>query len=144
MIRYALKCANAHRFESWFKSAESYDTLSGAGHVACPECGSTQVEKALMAPQVSHGRSTAPDETASYLSTPQDPRAKALAELRRKVEETSDYVGKDFATEARRIHDGEAPSRSIYGEARVDEAAKLLEDGIAVAPLPFTPKARAN
>jgi hypothetical protein len=139
MIRYALKCDGDHAFESWFASAEAFDRLLTAGHVSCPDCGSATVGKALMAPAVAPGRGkTAP------LAAPQDPREAALAELRRRIEENSEYVGMNFAAEARRIHDGDAPERSIYGEAKPDEAKRLIEDGVPVAPLPFLPKARAN
>jgi hypothetical protein len=137
MIRYALRCDKDHGFDSWFGSAEAYDRLRAAGHVTCPDCGSTTVDKALMAPNVTPSRSKA-------LTAPQDPREAALAELRRKVEENSEYVGLEFATEARRIHEGDAPERSIYGEAKLDDARRLIEDGVPVAPLPFLPKARAN
>ena len=69
---------------------------------------------------------------------------RSLAELRRKVEENSDYVGKDFAREARKIHLGDAPERAIYGEAKPDEAKALIEDGVPVAPLPFIPSRKTN
>jgi hypothetical protein len=137
MIRYALRCDSDHGFDSWFGSADAYDRLRAAGHVACPDCGSTQVDKALMAPNVTPSRTT-------ELAAPRDPREAALAELRRRVEENSEYVGLEFAAEARRIHEGAAPERSIYGEARPDEARRLIEEGVPVAPLPFLPKARAN
>ncbi|MDH2327524.1 DUF1178 family protein [Cereibacter sp. SYSU M97828] len=133
MIRYSLKCANGHAFESWFASGEAFERLHGAKHVICPECGDTQVKKALMAPAVRQA-----------LSEPATDREKALAELRAKVEANSEYVGTDFATEARRIHDGDAPGRSIYGEARPEDAKALIEDGIPVAPLPFLPPRRTN
>lgn len=139
MIRYALKCDNDHGFESWFGSADDYDRLRAAGHVMCPDCGSSRVGKALMAPSV-----TPSPEKRGKLTKPANEHEAALAELRRQIEENSDYVGMNFAAEARAMHDGEVPERSIYGEARVDEARKLLEDGIPVAPLPFRPKARAN
>ena len=69
---------------------------------------------------------------------------KALAALRHQVETTSEYVGMNFVTEARRMHDGETAERAIYGEARPDEARKLLEDGVPVAPLPFRPARKTN
>lgn len=141
MIRFSLKCQDDHAFESWFQSGEAYDSLRTAGHVACPVCGSTTVEKSLMAPSVRPARKAA---TRPDLSAPASDAEKALAELRRKVEENSEYVGLDFVTEARRIHDGEAPERAIYGEARIDEAKKLIEDGVPVAPLPFLPNRRTN
>lgn len=141
MIRFSLKCQDDHAFESWFQSGEAYDSLRTAGHVACPVCGSTAVDKSLMAPSVRPARKAA---TRPDLSTPASDAEKALAELRRKVEENSEYVGLDFVTEARRIHDGDAPERAIYGEARIDEAKKLIEDGVPVAPLPFLPNRRTN
>ncbi len=132
MIRYALKCEAGHAFESWFKSAGAYEALRGAGHVACPDCGSAAVEKELMAPAVASGQARAAD------------RAAALAELKRKVEENADYVGMNFVAEARAMHAGERPERSIYGEARPEEAIALLEEGVPVAPLPFLPTRKTN
>jgi hypothetical protein len=141
MIRYTLRCDKAHDFESWFQSAEAFDALKSAGHVTCPDCGSTDVEKSLMAPGVRTARKS---EVTGPLRQAETEREKALASLRNEVEKNSEYVGLEFATEARRMHDGEAPERSIYGEARIDEARKLLEDGVPVAPLPFTPRSRTN
>lgn len=138
MIRYALKCQDDHGFESWFRSAEAYDTLRAAGGVACPVCGSPEVDKALMAPAVRAETGPAP------LTAPASERERLLAELRRRVEESSEYVGMDFAAEARAIHEGDAPERAIYGEARAEEARRLIEDGVPVAPLPFMPGRRTN
>jgi hypothetical protein len=137
MIRYSLSCDQGHDFDSWFQSATAYDSLASAGHIACALCGSTAVTKTLMAPAV---RPT--DKTA--LAAPQSDLERKLAALRQQVEENSDYVGLSFAAEARAMHEGLVPERSIYGEARLDEAKKLIEDGIPVAPLPFLPKAKAN
>ena len=67
-----------------------------------------------------------------------------LEKLRRHVEATSDYVGMSFAAEARAMHDGEKPERAIHGEARPDEARKLLEDGVPVAPLPFRTRRKVS
>jgi hypothetical protein len=146
MIRYALSCPNNHGFESWFQSAQAYDTLASAGHVACPVCGSPDVRKTLMAPAVKPARKAAATQEPAKgpLSQPSDPQEKALAAMRRELEAKSDYVGPSFALEARRMHEGTAPERSIYGEARPEEARKLLEDGIPVVPLPFLPGRKTN
>ncbi|RGP37205.1 DUF1178 family protein [Pseudotabrizicola alkalilacus] len=147
MIRYNLKCAQAHDFDSWFQSSEAYETLRAAGHVTCPVCGSGQVEKLLMAPAVRPARSAATPPVqppAPSLSQPQNDREQALAALRAQVEANSEYVGMNFVTEARAMHDGTAPERAIYGEAKPEEAKKLIEDGVPVAPLPFLPKRKAN
>ena len=137
MIRYTLKCANSHRFDSWFKSADAFDSLLAAGMVSCGDCGSTEIEKTLMAPSVRLAGERP-------LATPADPREEALAEMRKQVEDNSDYVGLSFAKEARAMHLGEVPERSIYGEAKLDEARQLLEDGVPVMPLPFKPRKQAN
>lgn len=141
MIRYSLTCDKTHDFESWFRSAEAFDALVRAGQVGCPVCGSTTVKKALMAPAVAKSEPEAPRPD---LSQPASDVEAALAELRREIEANSEYVGTGFAAEARAIHEGEAPRRSIHGEARLDEARALLEDGVPVAPLPFRPGRKAN
>lgn len=136
MIRFSLKCAAGHRFESWFQSVAAFDKLSDSGMLACAVCGSASVEKALMAPQLCKAQ----DNPAP----PPHPAEQALAELRRQVEQTADYVGPRFAREARDMHEGLIPERAIYGEARPEEARSLIEEGIPVVPLPFTPRRKAN
>ena len=139
MIQYALICQSDHSFDSWFQSAAAFEGLRVAGHVSCPICGSAKVVKTLMAPSVRPARTAAPS-----LRDPANDQETALAALRAKVEANSEYVGLNFVAEARAMHDGDAPERSIYGEARADEAIKLLEDGVPVAPLPFMPTRKAN
>lgn len=141
MIQYALKCAEGHSFDSWFQSASAFEKLVQAGMISCAVCGGTNVEKAIMAPSLRNARK---ENEKPALSTPANPTEQALAELRSKIEKNSDYVGMNFAAEARAMHEGAAPERSIYGEAKVDEARKLLEDGVPVAPLPFTPNRKTN
>lgn len=146
MIRYALKCSDAHSFESWFKSSDGFESLNAAGMVACPFCGDTKVIKAIMAPPVRASRAMkVPGEPADRpLKAPGSDAERALTELRRKIEASSDYVGLGFAAEARKMHDGDVPLRSIYGEANAKDARKLLEDGVPVAPLPFIPQRKTN
>ncbi|TGD62679.1 DUF1178 family protein [Tabrizicola sp. WMC-M-20] len=144
MIRYSLKCSNAHEFDSWFQSAAAYDSLRAAGHVSCAICGAPDVEKLLMAPAVRPARRAATPQPATPLSQPKTEVEQAIAALRAQVEANSEYVGLNFAAEARKMHDGLSPERAIYGEARPEEAKKLIEDGVPVAPLPFLPKRKAN
>ncbi|WP_417257911.1 DUF1178 family protein [Celeribacter sp.] len=164
MIRYTLKCSNDHSFDSWFKSADSFDMLKAAGQMSCPVCGSETVSKALMAPPVSTARKSAapdaethvqqepsditpdttPDAIPTPLSAPANDTERAIEAMRKHVESTSDYVGLEFTKQARAMHDGDAPARSIYGEANLADAKALLEDGISVMPLPFTPKRNTN
>ena len=139
MIRYALNCNADHGFDSWFQSVEAFDGLVLAGRVTCPVCGSATVTKSLMAPAVRPARNN-----AAPLRDPATDQEAALAALRAKVEANSEYVGMNFVAQARAMHDGEVPERSIYGEARPDEAIKLLEEGVPVAPLPFMPSRKTN
>ncbi|NBR89513.1 MAG: DUF1178 family protein [Rhodobacteraceae bacterium] len=143
MIRFALKCPQGHQFESWFQSSEAFDKLKARGLVACTECGDAQVEKALMAPAVKLApEATAPAERP--LATPASEIEAKLKEMKTHLEQNSEYVGMNFATEARKMHAGNAPERAIWGEAKPAEAKKLIEDGVPVAPLPFLPTRKSN
>ena len=64
----------------------------------------------------------------------------ALRELRRHVEDNCDYVGTQFAEEARKIHYGEAEERNIYGESSDEDAVSLNEEGIKVQRIPWLPR----
>ena len=150
MIRFALRCANDHRFESWFRSGAAFDALEAGGQVECPICASRRIEKAPMAPAVAAKRSDAPvaapvDATGGVLSAGRDSDlARALGRLRQVIEAETDYVGRQFADEARAIHDGRAPERAIRGEASAEDTRALLRDGIPVMPLPFRDPNKAN
>ena len=143
MIQYSLKCENDHSFDSWFASADAYDKLADNGMVSCAVCSSTKVGKAIMAPRV---RTTKGKEApaAPTLPTEKSTAEQAMAEMRAQVEQNSEYVGTNFATEARSMHLGDAPERAIYGEAKPEEAKSLIEDGIPVTPLPFMPTRKSN
>ncbi|UGX86285.1 DUF1178 family protein [Phyllobacterium meliloti] len=134
MIRFSLHCEQDHEFEGWFRSNDDFDSQSKKHLVTCPVCGSHKVEKALMAPSVTTGRQK--EKIAVTMST----MVNELKEVARKVRENADYVGADFAEEARKIHFGEADQRGIYGEASGDEVKSLLDDGIDIMPLPTFPE----
>lgn len=136
MIRYSLHCAEGHDFDSWFQSAEAFDTLADAGHLTCAVCGSSDVTKALMAPKVSNAKPS--------LTKPANEQEAAIEAIRDKVEASATYVGGGFAKEARAMHEGEKPDRAIWGQANATEAKALIDDGISVAPLPFGPRNKAN
>lgn len=134
MIRFHLKCDQDHGFESWFQSNDAFEKLRKAGMVTCTTCGSATVAKSIMAPAVS---------TSSQVASPQR-RDAALAKMRDAVEKNAAYVGGSFVKQARDMHDGVIPERPIYGEARLDEAKKLVDEGIPVMPLPFIPRKKTN
>ncbi len=138
MIRYDLICEAEHEFDSWFRDSATFDVQSQAGEVVCPVCGSQKVSKRLMTPGVpAKSNRKAPPPAIS------DAKSKAVREamgkIRHHVEATSDYVGADFPEEARRIYYKEAEERGIYGEASLEDAKSLHEEGIEVLPLPPVP-----
>jgi hypothetical protein len=155
MIKYALVCDAAHEFESWFPGSESYEEQARRGFVACPFCQSINVSKAIMSPNVARkDREAAPADAPAAAPAPAAPQPVALLdekqqhlrslmrELREKIVATSDDVGDAFPEEARKIHDGETPARSIRGKASFEEARSLLDEGIPVLPIPDLPEER--
>ncbi|WP_011582316.1 MULTISPECIES: DUF1178 family protein [Chelativorans] len=140
MIRYGLICDKEHEFEAWFRSGEDFETQKSRKLVSCPQCGSHEVQKALMAPAVSTSRKQA--QIALAMNEEQKRAMAKLKELSQKIRENSDYVGDKFAEEARKIHFGEVEARGIYGEATPDEVKSLAEDGVDFMPLPVFPDDR--
>ena len=144
MIKYALICDQGHEFESWFPSGAAYDEQARRGLVACPECRSSRVDKAIMAPAVvgaAHPRKApaeAPTEVA-LLDRRQRALRDAVRALRREIETNTDDVGAKFAELARSMHTGETPERAIRGQATGAEVEALLEEGVGVLPMPAAP-----
>lgn len=159
MIHYQLRCENGHGFDGWFRDSAAFEKQAAAGFVECPSCASTKVERALMAPAIPkkgrparNAKPEAPPEPPKPEAQPAPPvpppavaarmpaelRA-ALAKLRAEVEKNCDYVGPDFAEEARKIHRGDAEPRGIYGETSPEEAEALREEGVEFASVPWVP-----
>ncbi|QEH78017.1 DUF1178 family protein [Sphingomonas sp. C8-2] len=145
MIVFDLACNNAgHVFEIWFGSSADYEDQKARGLVMCPYCGSTDVDKAVMAPNVapkgnqrSEPSAGAPIPAAANIPSPEEFKAMVskLAEVQAKMLEGSDYVGNRFADEARSMHLGEQESRPIHGQTSPQEAKALIDEGVPVAPL---------
>ena len=160
MITFDLVCRNGgHRFEGWFGSSDEYARQQERGLVACPECGSVDVVKAPMAPNIARKGSQhaslpvpleAPATGQAMSKGAMPPEAvkmmQALAKMQAKALEQSRWVGESFADESRAMHYGERDAEPIHGQATLQEAEELLDEGIAVAPLPFpvTPPGEAN
>lgn len=153
MIHYQLRCAGGHMFDGWFRDSAAFDKQSVAGLTACPACGTTDVKRALMAPALGKQGRVKPvqvDAVEAPASPPASPTAgnvlpdgmrSMLQKMRAEVEKRCDYVGNEFAAEARRIHAGETERRGIYGEASPEDAERLADDGIEVAQIPWVPRA---
>jgi len=136
MIVFDLKCSGGHVFEAWFGSSADYESQRGRALIACPMCGDSAIDKAAMAPNVA-----AKGNRRSEVPAPGKPDPKALmaalAEAQAKMLEGSKWVGVAFADKARAMHLGEEAHAPIHGQASAEEAKALIEEGVAVAPLPL-------
>jgi len=158
MIHYQLRCADGHEFDGWFAGSAAFETQAERRLIACPICAGTSVSRALMAPGIARKGRVIEHEPvlqapAAAASAPQDVAKAAaggvmpdavravLTKLRAEVEKNCDYVGNNFAAEARKIHNGEAEPRGIYGESTPDQVEALADDGINVAQIPWLPRA---
>lgn len=137
MIRFALICDRGHQFDAWFSSGGAFEHQAKAHTVICAHCGSQAVRKAPMAPAVKRTRREAPEAR----DVRQRKKTYAfLKDFRAHLQANAENVGPAFAEEARKMHYGEAETRSIYGEASLEEARSLQEEGIPAVPLPVLPE----
>ena len=155
-----LQCRHGHIFEGWFGSEDDFQSQWEQGLVQCPMCADSHIEKRLSAPRLNLGASAPagapaagpggalaqrqPQSQGSAVEAGMLPPALQAAwlELARKIVAQTEDVGSRFAQEARRMHHGEVQERAIRGQATPDEAMQLLEEGIAVMPLPLPPAAK--
>lgn len=161
MIVFDLECRNgAHRFEGWFRSSDDFADQQDRGLLCCPQCGSSDVGKAVMAPSVgrkgnqvveARPRETAPAGQMSNAPMPALPAEaikvmRKIAEMQAEALKKSRWVGDSFAEDVKAMHYGEREAEAIHGEATLEQAKDLLEEGIAVAPLlvPLVPPGKAN
>ena len=139
MILFELKCSKGHIFEAWFKDGKSFERQSKQGKVECPVCEDSKIKKA---PTVTSSKRRKQNQTAD------DGRQKhlhkemleAVNKIQKHIEKTCDYVGDNFAEEAKAMHYGEREERAIYGEATAEEAIELQEEEIPFQRLPWGPK----
>jgi len=132
MISFNLVCSKGHEFSGWFANSVSFEKQFEKHQIACPTCGDTAVEKAIMAPAIGQ-KSAVKEERAVKAAR----MRKMLSELREHVEKNFDDVGDQFPEEARRIYYGEAEARGIFGNASDEEAEELIDEGLPVGRLPW-------
>jgi hypothetical protein len=153
VIVFDLKCATGHVFEAWFGSSAAYEAQRAGGLVECPLCGSADVAKAVMAPNVGakgNQRSVAPAAPVESAGAPSPEAIKvamaAIATMQAKMLEKSQWVGTAFAEKARAMHLGEETVTQIHGQATPEQAQELIEEGVPVAPLivPVVPPESRN
>lgn len=160
MIVFDLECAGTgHRFEGWFGSSEDFVRQQKRGLVTCPVCGSADVAKAVMAPRLTRKGNQMPAPVAAPAVVAQKPQPmahamppeavammKAIATMQTEALKSSTWVGDRFAEDARAMHYGEKDAAPIHGQATLDEARELFEEGVEIAPLlvPVVPPGEAN
>lgn len=159
-----LQCRSGHVFEGWFASEDDFQHQKQRGLVQCPLCADAHIEKRLSAPRLNLGArepagASSSSSSASAVSsgpstegnghpmevvggTPPPALQAAWLALARKIMASTEDVGERFAQEARRMHHGEQPERPIRGQATPHETLELLEEGIAVLPLPLPAAAK--
>ena len=148
-----LQCLQGHAFEGWLSSEDDFQTQHARGLLTCPMCGEAEVAKLPSAPRLNLSGATqargpsqrpeapgvaptqGPPSTDVAALPPQALQSAWLHMVRRVMANTED-VGQRFAEEARRMHYGEAEARGIRGQATAEQTEELLDDGIAVMPLP--------
>ncbi|MFH1808475.1 MAG: DUF1178 family protein [Pseudomonadota bacterium] len=134
MVIYDLCCAQGHSFEGWFESAQEHAQQSARGLVVCPHCGIAQVERVPVAPHALRSRGdSAPPPPADLPARMRE----LLHHVASAVRANSEDVGPAFAQEARRIHGGETPARSIRGTASAQEERDLIADHIPFVKVPM-------
>jgi hypothetical protein len=154
MIHYDLRCSEGHDFDGWYKDSTAFDRLAKRHMLECPHCGDTKVERALMRPAVAKGQSQPvpieqaalqpqqPTQQEAVAAGPMPAQMRAmLQKMRAEVEKNCDYVGPQFAEEARKMHRGESDKRGIYGETSPEQAESLAEEGIEFNRIPWVPRA---
>ena len=132
MIVFDLKCAGDHVFEAWFASGAAFEAQSAAGQVRCPICNDARVVKAVMAPAIATKSNRHGEQRIDAKAMMQ-----ALAVAQAKALEGSQWVGRAFPERARAMHSGEETHAPIHGQASLAEAKALVDEGVAVAPLPL-------
>jgi hypothetical protein len=144
MIRYDLVCEKGHEFDGWFRDSDTYDKQAKRGLVSCTNCGTTKIQKQIMAPGIPSKSNKKSENAIRMTAGPVDPRAavmmQMMREYRKHVETNAENVGNNFAEEARKIHYKESEERGIYGHTSSEEAAALIEEGIEIHPIPVLPE----
>lgn len=164
MIKYQLICDKSHEFEGWFGDSATFESQQESGLLTCPVCGSADVRRALMAPNLASPKTRKTDLAEQQPSAQPEPQpqpqapqqasaalppaaARKMQELmsemralQTRIREECRDVGNDFAEEARKIHYGEVEPEGIYGQATAEEREALDEEGIEIMDMPWLPK----
>jgi len=136
MIKYNLTCKKCKNlFDSWFPSSKEYEKLKSLKHINCPNCNSLKIEKSLMSPNVLNSKKEKSEieRNEKYVQV-----KNKIKEYQKFIKNNLEYVGENFAYEARSIHyNNKKNSKGIYGKATIDEVKELDEEGIKTEIIPW-------
>ena len=135
MIKYKLICKNCNLiFDSWFASSIEYEKLHKKNFLSCHNCDSKNITKTLMAPRVNNKKKR---NSYNYEIKKTKKIYHKVKEFQKFIKDNFDYVGKNFAYEARSIHYDKKKSKGIYGSASKNEIKELKEEGINIESVPW-------
>jgi|TARA_B100001750_G_C14990933_1_gene342475 hypothetical protein len=134
MIKYKLLCKNcSDSFESWFASSKEFERLKKSKLLQCLNCNSNKIDKSLMAPSIINKQKKNNKDTKKFLEI-----KNKLKEYKKFIKNNFDYVGDNFAYEARSIHyNNKKKQKGIYGKSSIKEVKELSEEGIEVETVPW-------
>ena len=134
MIKYLLNCKSCSlEFESWFASSKEFDKLKKLKLLNCQRCNSQKIEKSLMKPNLANFKFKKNKAFKNNINV-----KKKLREYQKFIKANFEYVGDNFAYEARSIHYNKNKNkRNIYGKASIDDVNELKDEGIETSTLPW-------
>ena len=137
MIKYNLLCKKCKlTFDSWFASSKEYDKIKNKKLINCHMCGSFRVEKNLMAPKLINKTSSFKDEKNNFYKYQKI--NKTINDYQKFIKTNFEYVGENFAYEARSIHyNHKKRNKGIYGKASKKDLKDLNEEGIYTKLIPW-------
>ena len=137
MIKYNLLCKNCDMsYDSWFASSKEFDKLKKKKLINCHGCGSLKVEKNLMAPKLISKSFKDKNDKKDLLKFQKI--KKKINEYQKFIKINFDYVGDNFAYEARSIHyNNKKKDKGIYGNASAEDIRELSEEGIDTETIPW-------
>ena len=137
MIKYNLRCANKHEFESWFSDSNEFEKLKKNNLLECIYCNSKRVIKSIMSPRVVNQK----ENKVDFISI-EDLRSKkeSLKKLRKFVESNFEFVGDKFASQVREIYYDSSRKKNIYGTTTLEERQELSDEGIELMSIPWIEK----
>tara|TARA_B100001123_G_C15112117_1_gene947894 strand:- start:660 stop:1088 length:429 start_codon:yes stop_codon:yes gene_type:complete len=136
MIKYSLICRKCSlEFDSWFSNSKEFDRLKKLKLLNCEKCGSLKVEKSLMSPNLASTKKKKSNN--GDIQKFKDIKAK-LKDYQKFIKKNFDFVGDNFAYEARSIHyNKKKTKKGIYGNASSNDVRELKDEGIETEIIPW-------